>query len=1017
MKSVHPVLIAFLALANIILLLAPKLDGQDPAQIPKATPDQRRYSSHIFDGQPKRRALKRSLPRREISRAAPMLAPRPAQTYALPFFDDFEKGVGGWSFDGFFNLIINAERFSVLNPDINPTLVTLPDQGQLPRAFSGIGMWWFGETATGTFIGSDFKTIQQDPLNGGQSTQSQSGSLISPPIDLRQATRAQLNFKTWWEIEGVDVDQFDSMRVEISTDGGMNFSSLGQGTLNPLNDVDGKEFQSYSSGGLGQPGIWINQLFDLTPFVGDTARLRFRFDTVDEDYNGFRGWFIDDVSVTGNALPAPVITKINPAISFAGELAHIEGENFVNGATVTIGASVATAIISTNLAVIEVPDLEPGRYDVTLTNPDEQTASVAAGLTITNLPPPIVNSIEPDTALFGATVFATIRGGNFQAGTTAEIAGLAISNLTVVDDSTITGNTPANLAPGNHNVKVINADSQFDQLISAFSIIQMIRLDEPQLNNIPMPEQNLNLTVVTPSNFQPTIGQLFYRPAGRSNYQAATLTQAGNNLTGIIPADSVTIRGIEYYVSLSDGQIVVTFPANDPVNSPAVIQVRVDRLAYPLPLEAKKHRMISVPLVLQKTGIDSVFADDYGPYDFLPQRWRLFHWQPEAYAEYLDITAKVMPGTAFWLISLAGEAFDVDSALSVGSDQAFAITLQPGFNQIGNPFAFEVAWGDVGGSAQVQAPVRWNGDEYEYNQLTLAPFEGYFVFNPLATNVTLSVPPVEFQAGDGDGDEALSKSPRSGKEFVLQIKAQGLQSGWKDQQNFAGMLEGATNELDRLDFLEAPPFGDGLRLRSIDADKSYAGNFHKISPTGSFWDVQISTTGKEERVRLVFADAEKLPANFQIWLLDKDRQSALPLHDGEAEVEAPEKGAVKSLRLIVGTPELAQQSNDGIPLVPYQFALRQNYPNPFNRSTESSRRSPETRIEYELAARSEVRLEIFNLLGQRVRTLIDQTQNAGTHAARWDGKDSRGHPVSSGVYLYRLKAVEFVEVRKLVLSR
>jgi len=89
----------------------------------------------------------------------------------------------------------------------------------------------------------------------------------------------------------------------------------------------------------------------------------------------------------------------------------------------------------------------------------------------------------------------------------------------------------------------------------------------------------------------------------------------------------------------------------------------------------------------------------------------------------------------------------------------------------------------------------------------------------------------------------------------------------------------------------------------------------------------------------------------------------------------------------------------------------------FNRSTESSRRSPETKIEYELAARSEVRLEIFNLLGQRVRTLIEQTQNAGTHAARWDGKDSRGQSVSSGVYIYRLKTGEFTAVRKLVLSR
>ena len=79
----------------------------------------------------------------------------------IPFFDDFENGVGNWTNDGFFNLIIDAQNYSVLNPDINPTLVTLPDQGDLPSAFGGIGMWWFGETATGTFIGSDFETVAQ----------------------------------------------------------------------------------------------------------------------------------------------------------------------------------------------------------------------------------------------------------------------------------------------------------------------------------------------------------------------------------------------------------------------------------------------------------------------------------------------------------------------------------------------------------------------------------------------------------------------------------------------------------------------------------------------------------------------------------------------------------------------------------------------------------------------------------------------------------------------------------------
>jgi hypothetical protein len=134
----------------------------------------------------------------------------------------------------------------------------------------------------------------------------------------------------------------------------------------------------------------------------------------------------------------------------------------------------------------------------------------------------------------------------------------------------------------------------------------------------------------------------------------------------------------------------------------------------------------------------------------------------------------------------------------------------------------------------------------------------------------------------------------------------------------------------------------------------------------------------------------------------------LQVEDGKVEVDIAPKGATTNMRLIVGTPELANDSNEGIPLVPYQFTLHQNYPNPFN---------PETKIEYELAERSEVRLEIYNILGQKVRTLVNAAQTAGRYSVEWDGRDQNGKPVASAVYVYRLEAGEFVAVRKLVLSR
>jgi len=88
------------------------------------------------------------------------------------------------------------------------------------------------------------------------------------------------------------------------------------------------------------------------------------------------------------------------------------------------------------------------------------------------------------------------------------------------------------------------------------------------------------------------------------------------------------------------------------------------------------------------------------------------------------------------------------------------------------------------------------------------------------------------------------------------------------------------------------------------------------------------------------------------------------------------------------------------------FQLGQNYPNPFN---------PETTISYQLPKSAHVVLTIYNLLGQEITKLVDDNQTVGVHTAQWDGKDNHGNPVSSGVYLYRIKTGLFVQTRKMIM--
>jgi hypothetical protein len=95
-------------------------------------------------------------------------------------------------------------------------------------------------------------------------------------------------------------------------------------------------------------------------------------------------------------------------------------------------------------------------------------------------------------------------------------------------------------------------------------------------------------------------------------------------------------------------------------------------------------------------------------------------------------------------------------------------------------------------------------------------------------------------------------------------------------------------------------------------------------------------------------------------------------------------------------------------VVPGQFTLGQNYPNPFN---------PSTVIEYNVPVRSNVEITIFNILGQKVATIINDVHDAGTHRATWNGKDSFGKTVASGIYFYQMNAGSFEQVKKMMLMK
>jgi predicted outer membrane repeat protein len=170
---------------------------------------------------------------------------------------------------------------------------------------------------------------------------------------------------------------------------------------------------------------------------------------------------------------------------------------------------------------------------------------------------------------------------------------------------------------------------------------------------------------------------------------------------------------------------------------------------------------------------------------------------------------------------------------------------------------------------------------------------------------------------------------------------------------------------------------------------------------------QISATGEFQDGRIEFALTPELlngrsAQNCAVSVWNGSAWEILPSYlsaDGAAVWAPMERGG--SYRLVWGAASHAV-------LLPTTLELGQNYPNPFN---------PETVIGFALPDAGNVRLEIFDLLGRKVVTLLEGPMNPGAHQVRWDGFNQQGSPVASGIYLYRLQVGAQQIQKKMVLLR
>ncbi len=215
-----------------------------------------------------------------------------------------------------------------------------------------------------------------------------------------------------------------------------------------------------------------------------------------------------------------------------------------------------------------------------------------------------------------------------------------------------------------------------------------------------------------------------------------------------------------------------------------------------------------------------------------------------------------------------------------------------------------------------------------------------------------------------------------------------------DQSTSFGVSEDAQPGLDRLDFRKPRAIAvlPGVCFHRPDWDVEYSVFATDMRPefAGSErWEFEALLPQKQS-AQLNFSGLESIPAKFEVYLIDELTGYTHNLRKDSIYQFQP-KDVRSKFSVVVGQKDAVAEELDLV--IPQKYILGPNYPNPSN---------PETTIPVGLPVESDVKLTIYNILGEEVRILYNRTLQAGRHQFTWDGRDAHGNHAGSEVYFYRL---------------
>tara|TARA_B110000008_G_scaffold142612_2_gene144267 strand:- start:1226 stop:10687 length:9462 start_codon:yes stop_codon:yes gene_type:complete len=611
-----------------------------------------------------------------------------------------------------------------------------------------------------------------------------------------------------------------------------------------------------------------------------------------------------------------------------------------------------------------------------------------------------------------------------------------IGDTVVTETAYLEFQSPIRSSEHKFNIKlwVENTSNLFSDEDSLMLTVQTLEANDilPDLSSLMLEAgKAVPITITIPDGFIVDSISINYADAysgfiSNSMIQQEQTGRSGTEYFYEIPFYLAGLEGLAYYVYVEDayGSIILTdttdinLAFNDGVVSSGIMH---SEFAYGFPRDV--WRMISVPSYLDNSQLESILGDAVGSYS--ESTWMIYDWnavegggEDGSPAGWIQPT-QLLPGKAYWLKQVIADAptFVAPSGKTVELS-GYDIEIDPGWNMISSPYLFPVSveydlnnfselylYGtNISSEPSIDGYLEGWADS---TISVMSPWAGYAIYNKTETVQTIQINPLNknrrqiARSSSGDADWSLKIGVQSSKYF--------------DHKNEFGISRMASNKIDRNDSPEPPVFDKYISFysstkNSYGQDKKITTDYRNSDDSLKVWNLVLETNIEEESAQMDIKLNGSIGSEV-LWLIDMQNGNTFNIgHDRSiSKIVSISTQMVNRYKLVYGNDaEVESLVKAIVALIPKEFSLGHNYPNPFN---------PSTTIPFTISSPGLAAVTIYDVNGRQIKQIVNENFKPGFYSRVWDGKNSNGIPVSSGVYYYGLRTKTFNSFKKMILIK